>query len=186
MAEIITCPKCERKLQVPEPFLGQTVQCPECRHQFVAQLSAVSATPMPAPAASAGGSGSGQQKPRRFEDDDEEADFDVRRRRRRGIDDEDDDFPRRPRFYGDQAPHRGGLILALGLVSLVGGFAFCVPVVLGPIAWILGSIDLRAMRDGHLDPAGEGMTRSGQICGIISTLLLLLGVVFVIMMVVAG
>src|SRR5438094_302137 len=32
MAEIITCTECQRKLQVPESFLGQKVQCPECGH----------------------------------------------------------------------------------------------------------------------------------------------------------
>jgi hypothetical protein len=176
MAEIITCPKCEKKLQVPEAFFGQTVQCPECRHPFVAQQSAVSATPIlaasPQPEA--------QRKSRRFDNDEDEEDFhlDVRRRRRRREEADDDDFPMRRRYPGDYAAHRGGLVMALGLVALVGGFAFCVPVLIGPIAWILGTMDLRAMRDGHMDPTGESMTRSGQICGIIATVFLLLSGLF--------
>jgi uncharacterized protein YbaR (Trm112 family) len=177
MAEILTCPKCEKKLQVPDQFLGQTVQCPECRHQFVAQQSAVSATPIPAPS-SAGTQESGRRRSSRYDEDDEDDDFDVRRGR--------DDYPRRRRVHHDYAPHRGGLVMALGLVALVGGFAMCVPVIVGPIAWILGTIDLRAMREGRMDPSGEGMTRNGQICGIISTLLLLLGGLFVIFAIMAG
>lgn len=69
--------------------------------------------------------------------------------------------------------------MALGLVSLVGGLSFCVPVVIGPIAWALGSYDLREMREERMDPSGEGMTRAGQVCGIISTVLLLLAGVII-------
>jgi hypothetical protein len=29
MAEIATCPQCACKLQVPEDYFGQIVQCPE-------------------------------------------------------------------------------------------------------------------------------------------------------------
>jgi hypothetical protein len=171
MAEIITCPKCERKLQVPEQFLGQTVQCPECVHQFVAQQSAVSATPLPAPAKPAASSDSSPARSRRYDEEDDN--LDVRRRR----DDEDDyDYPHHRPVRHDFAPHRGGLVMALGLVALVGGFAFCAPVIIGPVAWIMGTIDLRAMREGHMDPSGEGMTRSGQVCGIIATIFLLLGI----------
>jgi uncharacterized protein YbaR (Trm112 family) len=36
MAEIVACPICQRQLQIPEHFLGQTVQCPECQQQFKA------------------------------------------------------------------------------------------------------------------------------------------------------
>jgi len=181
MAEILTCPKCEKKLQIPDQYLGQTVQCPECRHQFVAQMSAVSATPMPAASSSASAEGA-HTRSRRFDEDDDD-EVDIRRRRGR---DEYDDLPRRHRDHSDYAPHRGGLVLALGLVALVGGFSFCVPVVIGPLAWIFGSIDLREMREGRMDPAGEGMTRSGQICGIIATLLMLLGIMFAAMMFTVG
>ncbi len=59
-------------------------------------------------------------------------------------------------------PHRGGVILALGIIGLV------VCVITGIIAWVMGSSDLREMREGLRDPAGEGLTRAGMICGIIS------------------
>ncbi len=74
------------------------------------------------------------------------------------------------------APHRGGAILALGLV----GLAFCLPcslicmpvglvsVPLGIVAWLMANSDLRSMASGQMDPTGEGLTRAGKIVGIIT------------------
>jgi hypothetical protein len=80
---------------------------------------------------------------------------------------EDDD---RSRYV---QPHRGTLILVLGILSFVLG---CFP--LGIAAWIMGSADLKAMQAGEMDRAGEGMTRAGQVLGIICTLLVVLGICF--------
>jgi hypothetical protein len=170
MAETIACPSCQRQLQVPEQYLGQKVQCPECRHMFVATTTSVSAQPPPPPAGN-----TPKPKPRRYDDDENE----TPRRRRDFDDDDDDDFedfhhPRRLR--NRFAPHRGGLIMALGLVALVGGMSLCgVPAVLGPVAWALGSWDLRKIREGRMDPEGASMTQTGQVCGIVATVLLILG-----------
>jgi hypothetical protein len=160
MAEIIICANCKRQLQVPDQYLGQTVQCPECGNRFVASASAVSVAPAPPPA---GPDSRGTARPPRYDDDD-----DTRPRRRRFDDDDDDDFDL-PRVRHDHAPHRGGLIMALGLVSLFGGLLFTV---LGPFAWFMGTKDLREIHAGRMDPAGESMTRAGQVCGIISSLIL--------------
>lgn len=65
-----------------------------------------------------------------------------------------------------QAPHRGATVLVLGILSLV----LCAP--LGIFAWAMGSADLAAMRQGTMDRSGEGLTRAGQILGIIGTILL--------------
>jgi hypothetical protein len=62
-------------------------------------------------------------------------------------------------------PHRGTLILVLGII----GF-FILPFVLGPIAWVLGRSDLKKIRAGQMDPAGESNTNAGRICGIIATI----------------
>jgi hypothetical protein len=59
-------------------------------------------------------------------------------------------------------PHRGGLILVLGILGLLCCVFF------GILAWVLASTDLREMREGRMDPAGWGLTRAGQVCGIIS------------------
>jgi len=60
------------------------------------------------------------------------------------------------------APHRGTAVLVLGIVGIVVCF------ICGIIAWATGAGDLRAMREGRMDPSGEGATRAGMICGIIA------------------
>jgi hypothetical protein len=142
MVEIITCPACQRKLQMAEASFGQSVQCPQCVHTFVAAPAPLAAPPVPAPSAVA---------------PDLRDDLDIQRRV----------MPR------DYDPHRGPLIKALGLIGLVGGMVFVLPLVVGPFAWLLGSRDLRAMRDGHMDPKGRKQTRLGWFCGIAASMMLL-------------
>jgi hypothetical protein len=82
---------------------------------------------------------------------------------------DDDDYRRRRR---DTEPHRGGLVLAMGIISLVGIAVIPgLPVIFGIIGWVMGHTDLRKMRNNQMDQEGEGMTRAGWICGIIGTLL---------------
>ena len=71
-------------------------------------------------------------------------------------------------------PHRGTLILVLGILSLV------VCAFLGIPAWIMGNNDLAAMNAGQMDPAGRSTTNAGRICGMIGTILLILSVLLVI------
>ncbi len=68
------------------------------------------------------------------------------------------------------APHRGAVILVLGILGMVFGLLFLCPV-LGIIAWILGSSDVREIRAGRMDPEGMGMTQAGWVLGIIATIL---------------
>jgi phage FluMu protein Com len=78
------------------------------------------------------------------------------------------------------APHRGGMILAFGIIGIV----ICLP--FGIAAWVMGNNDLREIAAGRMDPSGEGLTRSGRIIGIIACCLALLGIVVnVLVMVVA-
>jgi hypothetical protein len=72
----------------------------------------------------------------------------------------------------DWEPERGGLILTLGIISLV-CLGVCGPagMVLGITAWAMGSIDLRKMRAGQMDPQGQGLTQGGWVCGILGTAL---------------
>ena len=151
MAEVAECPKCHRPLQVPPSFFGQIVQCPECAHQFEASPPATAVQTAPSTPAAA------SERPRRPRDDD--------------YDDEDDDIDfeqlRRVRHHG--VPHRGGIILAMGILALV-IFPYST-LICGPIAWIMGSIDLAKIRAGEMDPSGEGMVQAGRVLGIISTVL---------------
>ncbi|HET6423709.1 MAG TPA: hypothetical protein VFG20_08510 [Planctomycetaceae bacterium] len=75
------------------------------------------------------------------------------------------------RGLSDVAPHRGVLILTLGILSLI----VCQP--LGFAAWLMGSNDLKEMRAGRMDRQGESLTQAGQIIGIIGSVLTILGLV---------
>lgn len=66
-------------------------------------------------------------------------------------------------------PHRGTLILVLGILGLVCCFPF------GLAAWIMGSGDLKQMDAGTMDSEGRSSTNGGKICGIIATVLWGLG-----------
>ena len=63
------------------------------------------------------------------------------------------------------APHRGSLVLVLGILGLVTCF---IP---GIIAWSMGNTDLREMRAGRMDRTGESQTNAGRICGMISVIM---------------
>ncbi len=81
----------------------------------------------------------------------------------------------------DCDPHRGSTVLVLGVLSLTALLVFWVPIVslatslvgavLGVVAWWLGHVDLRRMRQDTMDSAGRGSTQAGYICGIIGAIL---------------
>lgn len=68
-------------------------------------------------------------------------------------------------------PHRGTLILVLGVLGLV----VCGPLAIA--AWVMGAGDLKEMDAGTMDPGGRGVTQAGKICGIIGTILLVIGII---------
>ena len=72
-------------------------------------------------------------------------------------------------------PHRATMILIFGILGLVG---ICWP--LGIVAWVMGNGDLKEMDSGAMDPSGRSMTNAGRICGMIGTILLIIGVLVVI------
>lgn len=71
-------------------------------------------------------------------------------------------------------PHRGTLILVLGILGLV----ICGP--LGIAAWIMGNGDLKEIDAGAMDASGRSLTNAGRICGMIATILLIISVVVLI------
>jgi hypothetical protein len=78
-------------------------------------------------------------------------------------------------------PHRGGLILALGIL----GFVCCF--ICGIIAWVMGNNDIREMDAGRIDPSGRGLTQAGKICGMVSVLIQIVGfVLWLLIMLVLG
>ena len=69
-----------------------------------------------------------------------------------------------PTYY---APHRGGMILVLGIVGIM--FAcFLIP---GICAWVMGNKDLRELDAGRMDPSGRGLVQAGRTLGIVGTIL---------------
>lgn len=87
-----------------------------------------------------------------------------------------------PLTYGLE-PHRSGLILAFGIISLTinfmslcggagsGGFGcFGSPlaICLAIPAWFMANKDLAKMSAGRMDPSGRSNTSAGKVCAIIS------------------
>jgi predicted Zn finger-like uncharacterized protein len=70
----------------------------------------------------------------------------------------------------DSEPHRGTLILTLGIVSIVTAWLLGpIGLVVGIITWFMGQRDLKKMKANVMDPQGLGSTQAGWICGIIGT-----------------
>ena len=84
---------------------------------------------------------------------------------------------------GGLEPHRGTLILVLGILSLVLCSFFT-----GIPAWIMGKGDLAKIKDGMMDPEGEGPTKAGMICGMICCIInaVLIGLFILLMILGSG
>jgi len=81
---------------------------------------------------------------------------------------------------GGLAPHRGTTILIFGIIGLVCCLIF------GILAWVMGKKDLEEMAAGRMDPAGQGLTNAGRICGMVSVILATVGFVIWLIMLIAG
>ena len=82
---------------------------------------------------------------------------------------------------GGLEPHRGTLILVLGILSLVlCGFFTGIP------AWIMGKGDLAKIKDGIMNPEGEGPTKAGMICGMICCIISAVGIGLIILLMILG
>lgn len=70
-------------------------------------------------------------------------------------------------------------VLVLGIIGIV----LCQ--LLGPVAWVMGNNELQAIDAGRRPPENRGTANAGKILGIISTVLLAIGIVLLIL-VIAG
>jgi hypothetical protein len=166
MSEItLNCPQCHRLLRVTDELIGRPVKCPVCDANFSvaaggqepqAVTAATDAPPAPIPSSFP----AGKYPDSAAEEDEGERPWEELGRR-------------------DAEPHRGSLVLTLGIVSVVmSTLAFCsagltgiVGFPLGVAAWVMGRRDLKKMRGGSMDREGDGLTQAGLICGIIGTVL---------------
>jgi hypothetical protein len=71
----------------------------------------------------------------------------------------------------DAEPHRGSLVVTLGIISLILMLVPFIGVPCGIGAWRLGQTDLQQMEEGLMDAEGMGLTQAGMMCGIIGTVL---------------
>jgi predicted Zn finger-like uncharacterized protein len=173
MPEITQCPQCQRKLNVQEAQLGQTVQCPVCGTFFTAAILSTQRQPPPPPPVPE------ERDTRRYDEPPPRPrDNDERRPRY------DDDYDRGRRYgpprrgygrygdpYAEPMTHRGGLVLALGLAGML---LSCIPFagwILGGIALSMANTDLPRMDRGYMDRGGRGLTVGGQVCGIIAVII---------------
>jgi hypothetical protein len=182
MPVLVACPSCGVALNVPENMIGLKVRCASCSTAFTASEP----PPEPAPSQSLGedryreGPSTADPPERSWRDDD-------RRDEDRPPRDFDDDYDTGRRYIRrDLLPHRGSLILTLGIISIVTGtvgalicfFGGFIAIGLGITATLMGRGDLRQIDAGSMDPDGRGQTKAGVICGIVGmvcgTLVLLL------------
>jgi len=167
----VSCPSCRRPLRVPDDLLGTTVKCPGCEEIFQAAVAEQPVGPAPEP-------GDGLAVFERRDLFREELPAPPRRTRsRRDRDDDDDEFDDPPprRFRRDLPPHRGTLILVLGVISLFLAWNTCLGFIPGIPAYILGTADIKKMRMGLMDPRGESQTNTGRWIGLIASIINLVG-----------
>jgi hypothetical protein len=162
MREVIYCPGCQKRLQLPEGAIGRSVQCPGCGREFTATGS-MGNPPVSADAPKPNSNAPTPPPSRRYDSNDD-LDLDRGRRKRRRKFEDDDDYDDRRRDRRSVAGHRGGEILTFGLLALL---PCCfTSIIFGIIAWIMANTDLEEMRSGRMDRDGEGLTHAGRALGI--------------------
>jgi hypothetical protein len=188
---VVACPSCSERLSVPEDFIGRKVRCASCATVFAAEEppsdrrpppepwaeDRYSDRPVPAERESDGGriqDGANQ----RFSD--LPATDELRRDPRDRDDypprDYEEEYDQRRYMRRDVLPHRGGVILTLGIISTAGSlicgvFGGFLGLGLGIPAVLMGRRDLQQIDAGTMDPDGHGLTKAGLICGIIGIVL---------------
>ncbi|WP_431908169.1 DUF4190 domain-containing protein [Nonomuraea jabiensis] len=83
-----------------------------------------------------------------------------------------------PSYYGPppQTHPQGTTILVLGILSLV------VCTFIGPFAWSMGNRALREIDESGYYYENRGMVQAGRICGIVSSILMMVTLGFVVLM----
>jgi predicted Zn finger-like uncharacterized protein len=163
----VDCPSCTQKLRVPDDLLGKKVKCPACKTMFSAtQRGLEDSVPSPRETDEPPSRSTAVMAPRQSSPPQESDNGDI----------EEDPRPskrRRLKRGRDYQPHRGTIILVLGILAIVTGLHL----ILGPIAWIMGNADLKEIHAGRMDPEGEGMTNIGRVLGMVATIIGIVAIV---------
>lgn len=145
------CSGCSKTLRVPDEHLGKQARCPQCQTVNVIQPGGQPAVPPTKPQPSS----IGVDKP-------------AGPRSSYPTGTTLGPNPYSPNQHGSHLlPHRGGLILTLGILAIVCNIAL-IP---GILAWIFGKGDLAQIKRGEMDREGEGLTTAGMYMGMIMTIL---------------
>ena len=173
---LITCPKCNAAMRVPEDSAGKKVQCPKCASivQVPVESTDISATPdEPGPAGTeVTVTGPAPRNSRAARDDDDIEDFPPRRR---DLDDDEFDITR-----GRAKPINSMAMASMitGVAALSFGSMGCLCCgIIGALISLVGGI--MAVSFGFMGrvPGSESYARAGIICGSIAIALGLLGIV---------
>jgi hypothetical protein len=164
MSTTIGCPSCSLALRLPEDLLGQEARCPGCGCVFTP------AAPTPTPA------GELERPPTPATAIQEQSPLRPSPAPKASEEPEGEERPwervQQRRTRRDSEPHRGAIILVLGITSLVTAFLCGLGLPFGVAAWVMGYRDLRKMRyERSMDLEGEGMTQAGMVCGAIGSLI---------------
>lgn len=82
--------------------------------------------------------------------------------------------PPPPPAAAAKASGKATTVLILGILGIV-----CCGL-LAPVAWFMGTKELEEIAAGRSPAAGEGLAKAGKIMGIIGTVLLVLGVIWMV------
>lgn len=86
--------------------------------------------------------------------------------------------PSEPQAPEDKASGKAIAALVIGIVSVV----VCCLSFVGPVAWILGSQERKAIREGRSSKKGETLALVGMILGIVGTIFFILLILYIVFM----
>ena len=81
-------------------------------------------------------------------------------------------------------PGAGALIF--GIVAVAGAFFCVLPILVSPVAWVLGAQARREIRSAPQQWGGEGRATAGMVLGIVGTVLLVLGLLAIALFVIVA
>lgn len=201
----ITCPQCQKKLNAPDTAVGKKIRCPACKavidvpaeepleepekfEQPDEESAVTEEAPKRKPRPSEGIT---EEEPKSYGLDEDDANERERRRekKRRRFRDDDDDFEddfgdMRPRRRTE--PHRGGVIMTLGILSIPGACLPLIAFILASIALNMANTDKPKMERGQMDRSGMGSVTAGQVCAYIGIIFGLINCVLGIALQVGG
>lgn len=76
--------------------------------------------------------------------------------------------------------------LIFGIVAVAGAFFCVLPILVSPVAWVLGAQARREIRSAPQQWGGEGRATAGMVLGIVGTVLLVLGLLAIALFVIVA